>query len=1194
MAGNIDTLSIEIGASSDQAVESIKKITTALSALKTAASVNISEKFTHAVSGIAGATNAIKSENISKINQLATSLKKLEGLGKISISSKLPETIFNLAAAIDEIPEGTNERLTAFGDALKNLSGDKISISNKIPESLKAIGMAVWDISDAAIARLDQVTRALERLKGIDLKGVSNAMKFVESPRAKQEKESAEKPVEKPPKIFNAPEFNPGNGVMDDLKQIGKTFLSDINPAVKAFASLLKGALATIKKIASSVSQIAKNLAKATMKKIGNFVDKHALSDLKKMSGAVKNFMRSLGRIAFYRAIRSMIKAITDAFQEGLQNAYQFSASIETEAHRFAAAMDSMKAAGGTMKNQLGSAFISLLAAIAPIVNTIIALITRLAVALSQLFAAFTGGTYLRAKNLNAQMAADTAGGAAAAKEWKNQLMGFDEINRLEAPSDGGGGGGGGGIDPGDLFEEVEIDKSLKDFVDAFKEALMNGDWEGAGQMLAEKLNSLIPSEEQVAEWGKKLGYALNGAIQTAYYFLKYTDFKAIGERIGTFINNALGEIDFGILGRLWMKLKTSLWKTIMYAMLSVNWAQVAQKFSDFILGALDELGIFLEDATENVDKMTQAITDFVGNIKYQEIKDKVVEVLKKAFALVSQVIANLLPFDLGDNLSEGLAKAIKSGSDTKIAESVKGLLTLAFSGLTDLIASLLPDGIGTAFVNAVSGQISGGEGGAATDTIPIKTSIETLLTAAFTGLTTLIASLIPGLGQPVADALAAKINGDESGKPDTTNVTLALGQLITAAFVGLLELTGIIPPEVGQEMADQLAQVIADADFAAIHNIISYKIDEAIFGEKSAAKTWMFTKGDYAGKQIIAGMVAAANEGSGDIYEVLSKAIANPTQETLDELIAYAESHRSRYSTIINSIIEDLKEQVRNTGGYTAEIIEDTGEGLKVVTDTSNDITATLDATKDAAADAGETILGETETIVSGTDDAFDGVITKAGDTGTALDDLSKQTEDAVGSMTTAIGSGESQIVNDFGVVITKSDATGGAFQDMATEGSSAMGDLSGSVSSNSSSIISSLQRVMAQALATIRALNRVSYYGGGSTSRFNSGPTITTRASGGFVEDGLFMANHGEVVGTFSNGRTAVANNEQITNGIASAVYGAFMRAFGESGAGQGSSGPREISVNVNGREFYRATFDDFKSVQRERGVSLVANSY
>lgn len=51
---------------------------------------------------------------------------------------------------------------------------------------------------------------------------------------------------------------------------------------------------------------------------------------------------------------------------------------------------------------------------------------------------------------------------------------------------------------------------------------------------------------------------------------------------------------------------------------------------------------------------------------------------------------------------------------------------------------------------------------------------------------------------------------------------------------------------------------------------------------------------------------------------------------------------------------------------------------------------------------------------------------------------------------------------------------------------------------------------------------------------------------ATGGFPEDGFFFANHSELVGTFSNGKTAVANNEEITEGI----YQAVLQAMKESG--------------------------------------------
>lgn len=56
---------------------------------------------------------------------------------------------------------------------------------------------------------------------------------------------------------------------------------------------------------------------------------------------------------------------------------------------------------------------------------------------------------------------------------------------------------------------------------------------------------------------------------------------------------------------------------------------------------------------------------------------------------------------------------------------------------------------------------------------------------------------------------------------------------------------------------------------------------------------------------------------------------------------------------------------------------------------------------------------------------------------------------------------------------------------------------------------------------------------------------------ASGGFPENGLFLANSSELVGRFSNGKTAVANNNQIVDGIAAGVYNAVSSALASSNA-------------------------------------------
>ena len=207
----------------------------------------------------------------------------------------------------------------------------------------------------------------------------------------------------------------------------------------------------------NAMATAAKEAGKATSSasKSVNELSKSA----SKAKSPLENFVSSLKRIAFYRMIRSIIKSITEALQEGLKNAYAFSAGISGEGHRFAEAMDSMKTAGSTMKNQLGAAFIGLLTAIAPVVNAIISLVTKLADAISQIFAVFTGNTYLKAAEVPQKWGEAAGGAAKAAKEWKNQLLGFDEINRLDEPNNPSGGGGGGGSDPFAAFTDSPIEE---------------------------------------------------------------------------------------------------------------------------------------------------------------------------------------------------------------------------------------------------------------------------------------------------------------------------------------------------------------------------------------------------------------------------------------------------------------------------------------------------------------------------------------------------------------------------------------------------------------------------------------------------------------------------------------------------------------------------------------------------------------
>ena len=236
-----------------------------------------------------------------------------------------------------------------------------------------------------------------------------------------------------------------------------------VSKAAKDLVSMAEG-IERVERAGGSVNGAVGSKTATAIKEVGKAAEKS--------NKGLGNFLSSLKRIAFYRVIRGIIKSITQAFTEGLEKAYLFSAAAsDVMDKRFAAAMDSMKSSANAMKVQLGSAFIALLTALQPIIETLINLVIKLADAISQFFAAFTGKTYVKANKVAAQFADTMGRGGAAAKEWKNQLLGFDEINRLNEPNQGGGGGGSNPLD-GFGGELAPINEKLLAFVNNLKEKL--------------------------------------------------------------------------------------------------------------------------------------------------------------------------------------------------------------------------------------------------------------------------------------------------------------------------------------------------------------------------------------------------------------------------------------------------------------------------------------------------------------------------------------------------------------------------------------------------------------------------------------------------------------------------------------------------------------------------------------------------
>lgn len=152
----------------------------------------------------------------------------------------------------------------------------------------------------------------------------------------------------------------------------------------------------------------------------------------KKSQSPLEGFVGSLKRIAFYRLLRTIIKEIAQAFREGLENAYEWSKAVGGD---LAPALDRIATASAQMKNQLGAALGELIIALEPIIVEFIHLITKLAQALTWLFATLNGKSEFP---LAQEVATGWKEADKAAKEYKRTILGFDVINRLNGPGSGG------------------------------------------------------------------------------------------------------------------------------------------------------------------------------------------------------------------------------------------------------------------------------------------------------------------------------------------------------------------------------------------------------------------------------------------------------------------------------------------------------------------------------------------------------------------------------------------------------------------------------------------------------------------------------------------------------------------------------------------------------------------------------------
>lgn len=711
MAITVDTLDIKISADDSKAIEKINGLKAQLSALKSL-SGNYSKirDASGAITSLANAVNSIKPDSGSRLKALS---EGLASLAQVRVSKTLSSQITafrDSVSGIDDTVIGKLERLSTGIQALDGVS--RIRIPARLGESLRNIVDSVSDITEEALERLERLTGALAQLQNVDITGIA---RFASTPQGR----GAQNPEANIPDIGTAlsgssplkdvsPQIERDTSALQELQSEANS----ASPALQRF----KGVLSKLGGVAKSVGIGIKNLALNGIKSLAAGIGKKLTGNIQKATSAFSKLKSSIGRIAFYRAIRSAMRMVTEGFKEGVDNLYKYSDLVGTS---FAPSMDRLASSFLYLKNSLGAVSAPLIEAIAPAVDFLIDKFVALLNVIGKTFAALSGkSTYSQAKRYAIEYGDSLNGAAGAAKKLKDYTFGFDELNVFNDNKNGSGGSSGSAYDYSQMFEEVEVDSGIKDIADAIK----SGDWDYAASMLASKINDMILSVD-AESLGEKIAGAINKGVSFATSFLGGISFQAIGDKVGDLIATSVEEIDwknFGQLSVAGINLVIDFVSGITDRMSAVGkngktgWQGLGNAISDFINSAVNSIKLpKLTKTLSNLIKgLNKSISSAIKNLDWQGFASNIADAIgnidiSSIVGGAAKVLSNLI---VGVNkLVKGLIKKLDWVSiGEEITHAIKQILSNINWGQLILDSALIPIQSAWGIVKGVFGAIKG------------------------------------------------------------------------------------------------------------------------------------------------------------------------------------------------------------------------------------------------------------------------------------------------------------------------------------------------------------------------------------------------------------------------------------------------------------------------------------------------------
>lgn len=569
---------------------------------------------------------------------------------------------------------------------------------------------------------------------------------------------------------------------MGEITQGGGDKAPEATPALEKMQGTMGTLLSVAEKLKGALSK-----AFSGIKKLGENAKKSAKSLLKlhhtskKTTSGLAKLAKAFGRIILYRALRSVIKSITDGFKEGVEHIYKYSEAIGGD---LAKTLDELYTNLCTLKNAIGAMAEPIISAVAPAISYLIGLVTNLANAVNQLFSALNGSSGWTKATKQARSFGETItdGAKSGSKAMDNLTASIDELNILSENS------GGGGSSDALNFEEMYSQEDLSDWAKDIQKALKGGDFKKIGMILGDQLNSIIDSWDAQG-LGRKIGEKINNAVDLVHGFFAKTHFDELGKKVSDLLSTSLRSINAVNLGQ-----------TI---------ASVFNGAIDFVVGFAESMRFRWASIGENI---STAIKETLTNIKAGDLAES-------ASSIVDGVLDSLIKATEMENW-ELLAKKIEefiSGLD--IGGMISRAGTLAGNIVNGIIVSI------NALVNNPDKWLEIGEG--------IGQAINNLDLASVLGnMATFISNFATGLLESITKAIET-IDFQEIGQAicdfinniDWKRLFIDLINLVKTVAEKLKEIDWYA---VGTAITDAMSAIDWEEIFLAARALIS-SISEAI-----------------------------------------------------------------------------------------------------------------------------------------------------------------------------------------------------------------------------------------------------------------------------------------------------------------------------------------------------------------------------